>query len=110
MPIALTVARDGAEALDILRDENRMAKPFVILTDLNMSGMSGHELIEEIRSDEMLQDSVIFVLSSSRLAGDIRQAYQFNVAGYLTKQSPGDALKRNVQLVFDYCAASNLPC
>ena len=43
--IPLTLARDGSEALEILRGEDGLKKPFIILTDLNMPGMSGHELI-----------------------------------------------------------------
>ncbi len=105
----LSVARDGAEALDILRGKKPASRPFVILTDLNMPGMSGHEMISKIREDEELRDSVIFVFSSSRLAGDIRAAYRHNVAGYLTKHAPAAELARSVHMVFDYCDAVQLP-
>ena len=106
--VPLTVARDGREALQLLR-EGGVERPYVILTDLNMPGMSGHEMIDEIRGDEDLKHSGIFVLSSSRLAGDIQRAYENNVAGYLTKQVPAEELSRNVGMVFDYCAAVHLP-
>ena len=106
--VPLAVARDGAEALDLL-STGSVARPFVILTDLNMPGMSGHELIEEIRSNEMLRDSVIFVLSSSQLAGDIGRAYRNNIAGYITKQAPVPDLTRKVNMIFDYCASVHLP-
>ena len=66
-------------------------------------------MIDEIRDDSTLKDSVIFVLSSSRLAGDIQRAYGKNVAGYLTKQVPADELTKNLALVFDYCASVHLP-
>lgn len=106
--ISITVARDGTEALEILRSEDTIRRPFVILTDLNMPGMSGYELIVEIRADELLQDSVVFVLSSSRLTGDIRRAYQYNVAGYLTKHASADDLKKSISMVFDYCNSVQL--
>lgn len=106
--VPLTVARDGKEALQLLR-EGDVERPYVILTDLNMPGMSGHEMIDEIRRDENLKHSVIFVLSSSRLAGDIQRAYENNVAGYLTKQVPAEELSRNIGMVFDYCASVHLP-
>ncbi len=105
----LVVARDGSEALEILRDGTAVKRPFVILTDLNMPGMSGHELLEELRSDEALKDSVVFVLSSSCLAGDIERAYRHNVAGYLTKRVPTRQLKRSVEMIFDYCDSVHLP-
>ena len=107
--VPLTVARDGAEALQILRAGEDVKRPYVILTDLNMQGMSGHEMIDEIRDDSALKDSVIFVLSSSRLAGDIARAYDKNVAGYLTKQVPANELTKHLSLIFDYCTSVHLP-
>lgn len=107
--VPLTVAFDGEEALEVLRDEKASDHPFVIVTDLNMPGMSGHELIEEIRSDELLKHSIVFVLSSSRLESDIEQAYRHNVAGYLSKQVPTNTLTKYVEMIFDYCAAVHLP-
>ncbi len=107
--VPLTVARDGREALEVLRDEKASDHPFVIVTDLNMPGMSGHELIEEIRSDDLLKHSIVFVLSSSRLEGDIERAYRQNVAGYLSKQVPTNTLTKHVEMIFDYCAAVHLP-
>lgn len=107
--IPMVVARDGSEALEILRDPKRIARPYVIVTDLNMPGMSGHELIAEIRVDEKLRDSVVFVLSSSGLIGDIRQAYSANVAGYLNKQANLAEMKKSFAMIFDYCVLVDLP-
>ncbi len=106
--VSLTVARDGSEALAILRDGSVAGVPYVVLTDLNMPGMSGHELIEEIRSDPTLAHNVIFVLSSSRLMGDIRRTYSHNVAGYLTKQEAPAEQKRQVNMILDYCTTVHL--
>ena len=107
--IPLTIARDGAEALEILRSRENASHTHVILTDLNMPGVSGHELIEAIRADAALANSVIFVLSSSRLTGDIRRCYGFNIAGYLTKQRPPRELEKDIMMIFDYCTSVHLP-
>lgn len=107
--VPLTVASDGLEALAYLREGRTVSRPYVVLTDLNMPGMSGHEMIEEIRADDDLKDSVVFVLSSSCLAGDIERAYRHNVAGYLSKQVPSDELNKRVQMIFDYCDTVHLP-
>ena len=107
--LPLVIARDGLEALDILRKGRAEGRHFVVLTDLNMPGMSGHEMIAEIRGDTTLSDLVIFVLSSSSLAGDIRRAYSQNVAGYLSKQGSIEQQKLNIAVVADYCRVVNLP-
>lgn len=107
--VPLAVARDGAEALKILRRGDNVRRPYVILTDLNMPGMSGHEMMEVIRADEELKDSVIFVLSSSRLEDDIDRAYEYNAAGYITKDAPTAELSESLRMIVDYCKAVHLP-
>ena len=62
------VAKDGQQALEILRGEKNGAEftpPFLVTLDLNMPRMNGFEFLEEIRKDYSLQRAVIFVLSTS---------------------------------------------
>ena len=64
----ITHAANGIEALKILRgDETQPAlkQPFLILLDLNMPKMDGIEFLEELRRDESLRESIVFVLSTS---------------------------------------------
>ncbi len=85
-------AKNGQEALDMLRGVNSQAKlprPFLILLDLNMPSMNGGEFLEAIREDEDLHDSVVFVLTTSKAEEDRTAAYQKNVAGYIVKDCAG---------------------
>jgi CheY-like chemotaxis protein len=104
----LVVARDGEEALEILSTEV-LTRPYVIVTDLNMPGMSGHELIERIRSTAKLCNSVIFVLSSSRLEEDIERSYTYNVAGYISKDVSSQELAASIQMLVTFCQSVHLP-
>lgn len=108
-PISLVVARDGEEALIKLRDGNSVHRPFVILTDLNMPGMSGYELVDEVRADTALKNSVIFVISSSSLSEDINRAYENFASGYIKKEMQPDQMVRSMELVFDFCETACLP-
>ena len=86
----ITVARNGIEALAVLRGIAGHAtplQPYLILTDLNMPQMNGLEFLRELRQDPQLRQSIVFVLTSSALEEDKRAAYEQQVAGYLLKAS-----------------------
>lgn len=107
--INLVVARDGEEALSLLREGEDVVRPYVILTDLNMPGMSGYEFVDEIRADSNLKDSVVFVISSSTLPEDVKRAYMNFASGYIKKDMQPEQMIRSLQLVFDFCEIVSLP-
>lgn len=82
----ITRARDGIEALELLRDPERQPRPpFVIILDLNMPRMNGQEFLAELRADSSLKGLPVVVLTTSDRRADIEQAYSNQVSGYLTK-------------------------
>ena len=82
----LRLARDGAEALQALRGCTQPAETdLLVLLDLNMPGMNGHEFLAELRADVEFRKTIVFVLTSSNHERDIRMAYEQNVAGYFLK-------------------------
>lgn len=112
LDVPLLIARDGSEALRILRMHAATASsasPIVIVTDINMPGLSGHELIEEVRRDPSLSGAVVFVLTSSDLQSDIKRAYDRQVAGYIVKSDDGNRMQEGVQMLVHFCRAVSLP-
>ncbi len=94
------IAHDGVEALDILRaaaDANGTLPPFIVLLDINMPRMNGHEFLEQVRSDPTLHQVVIFVLTTSNLPEDVRRATDQDVAGYVIKENPYESLAKNLE-------------
>lgn len=84
----LVVAGDGVEALDYLRGTGGkppLARPYVILLDLNMPRMSGQEFLRELRDDPDHRDAVVFALTSSKDERQKEDIYGFKVAGYFVK-------------------------
>ncbi len=82
------VVGDGVEALRFLRRHSpheRAPRPDIILLDLNLPRMDGKELLAEIKSDELLLDIPVVVLSSSASLDDINYAYRHQAACYITK-------------------------
>src|SRR5271168_4913831 len=85
-------AKDGIEALERLRGDNGQQKvnhPLLVLLDLNMPRMGGIEFLEELRRDPILQNTLVFVMTTSSLAEDRARAYAKNVAGYILKYRAG---------------------
>ena len=84
----MVVAKNGLEALDILRGVNGgepLRWPYVVLLDLNMPKMNGLEFLDAVRKDAKLRNIPIVILTSSSREEDICESYKNQVAGYITK-------------------------
>jgi len=101
-------ARDGVEALELLRS-SAVARPYMILLDLNMPRMGGLEFIAEVRQDPRLSNSVVFVLTTSKSDEDLSAAYRSHVAGYIVKSEIGDSFGNLVQMLDAYWQIVELP-
>lgn len=91
----ITRARDGVEALNIIRGEcgcTKPSKPFVVMLDLNMPRMGGIEFLDEIRADETLRSTLVFVVTTSDYHADVRSAYSRMVCGYFLKPDTADEM------------------
>lgn len=82
------VVEDGVEALAFLRGEGRYAgarRPDLILLDLNLPRKNGHEVLAEIKSDPVLMQIPVVVLTTSRAEADVLQAYGLHANCYVVK-------------------------
>ena len=59
----------------------------LIMTDLNMPNIDGFEFIEKLQNDEMYMDIPIIVMSSETRDNVIKRLNQYNIEGYLPKES-----------------------
>ncbi len=74
-------AQNGIEALNKLK----VIRPDVILVDIKMPVMDGHQLIRAIRDDERLKHLPIVVVSANALASEKQQTMKLGVDRYLCK-------------------------
>ncbi|OUR95926.1 two-component system response regulator [Gammaproteobacteria bacterium 42_54_T18] len=108
----LVRAKDGVDALEYLRGENgkdKIAKPFMVLLDLNMPRMNGIELLQTMRMDDELKDSIVFVLTTSATDKDKVAAYDNNVAGYIVKSDIESSFLEVIELLDCYWKIVALP-
>jgi CheY-like chemotaxis protein len=100
------VARDGVEALEML---GKLARPFLIITDINMPRMNGIEFLRNVRASKDYHDSIVFVLTTSNDEEDKIAAYNLNVAGYMLKSDMGTSFTRAIALVENYWKIVEFP-
>ena len=101
-------AVDGIDALEKLRS-GKIDRPYIILLDLQMPRMNGIEFLEELRKDESLSDSVVFVLTTSKDEQDIVSSYENHIAGYFVKEEPGEGFLSIIELLDGYWRLAHLP-
>jgi two-component system, chemotaxis family, response regulator Rcp1 len=79
---------DGEAALAFLRRHppfEDAPRPDLVLLDLHLPGMDGHEVLTRIKTDERVRSLPVVVLSTSDVARDISGAYERHANGYVKK-------------------------
>ncbi|PTX57612.1 response regulator receiver domain-containing protein [Litoreibacter ponti] len=108
---ALVRAHDGLEALDILKErhcETKIEDPFVILLDINMPRMNGHDFLEALRHEEGLRKSRVVVITTSDDPRDIDRAYERQACGYVVKPVGTSEMRETIDTLnrfWDICEA-----
>jgi len=89
IPHRLYTAFNGEEALDLLLGRNGAEAlrplPEVILLDLNMPRMNGHEFLAELRANPEFQDIPVFITTTSGMDLDRLNTQNLGVSGYILK-------------------------
>lgn len=81
-------AKDGQEAWEMLTkagEHKDAIRPDIIILDIKMPRMDGHELLEKIRANEELKTIPVVMMTTSDAEKDRLLAYQNNVNSYLVK-------------------------
>jgi len=74
-------AANGKEGLEKAISE----KPDLILLDLNMPVMNGHEMLERLRNHPDLKDTPVIMLTALCEAQDIATVSSYGISDYITK-------------------------
>ena len=88
------IARDGQEALDILKTNF----PDVIILDIMMPMVDGFATLEQIRKDDNLQHTKVMFLSAKNKESDIEKGLALGADAYMTKPF---SIKKVVEKVED---------
>ena len=114
-PHRLHVVSDGAEALDYLLARGRHADrdpaglPALVLLDLNLPRLDGHEVLQAIRAEDATRRLPVVVLTTSIEPSDVDRAYAVGANSYLQKPVEFDRFVDVVRHISRYWLGINLP-
>jgi len=109
------VARDGVEALEFMfggassGDERVPARPKVVLLDLKLPRLTGHEVLKRIKDDPRTRGIPVVVLTSSSEAKDVTQTYQVGANSYIIKPVDFEQFTESIRGIGRYWLEINHP-
>ena len=90
-------ADDGSSALPVLQNGNFD----FLITDWNMPGMQGIDLLKAVRSDEKLVNLPVLMVTAESKRDQIVEAAQAGVNGYIVKPFTAATLKEKIEKIFE---------
>jgi len=90
-------ADDGTTALPMLRSGDYD----FLVTDWNMPGMTGIDLLKEVRSDSKLVGLPVLMVTAEAKRDQIIEAAQAGVNGYVVKPFTAQVLKEKIDKIFE---------
>ncbi|MBK8186010.1 MAG: chemotaxis response regulator CheY [Cellvibrio sp.] len=90
-------ADDGQTALPMLKNGDFQ----FLVTDWNMPGMTGIDLLKAVRADEKLSTLPVLMVTAEAKRDQIIEAAQAGVNGYVVKPFTAQALKEKIDKIFD---------
>lgn len=111
--INVLVLQDGNEALDFLfakgkyinRDESEL--PRLILLDLKLPKLNGHEVLKEIRSNKVTSHIPVVILSTSTEENDVNLSYELGSNSYIHKPIAYEEFCSVVEEIGEYWLNTN---
>jgi CheY-like chemotaxis protein len=104
--------RNGEECRSFLRREapyEKAQRRDVVLLDLKLPRMDGHEVLDAIKSDESLKRIPVVVLTTSETEIDRVRAYDANVNSFLVKPLDFGQFRQMIENLELYWAVWNRP-
>jgi len=111
---SVKVAKNGEEALAYLNGEGQYADrgqfplPDMVLLDLKMPGIDGHEVLRRVKETDRLKRLPIIILTSSRDEGDRAISYDNGANSYLLKPVSFIDFLDVVKKISDYWLTLNI--
>ena len=110
----IDVVKTGQEALDYMfregkyKDRDKTLQPDIILLDLKLPGIDGHEVLQRIKQTERLKRIPVIILTSSKEEGDLALSYDIGANSYLVKPISFEGFINIARNIGDYWLSLNV--
>jgi CheY-like chemotaxis protein len=98
----ISVVRDGEKAIRFLEKEKEYAdQPALdlVLLDINLPKKNGHEVLNEIKTNENLRHIPVIMWSTSLSNEDVKRSYRYYANCYITKPDNIDSFYKAVRTI-----------
>lgn len=105
-------AEDGVFALNLLRGDNgteKISGEVMVFLDINLPRMGGLDFLKELRADETLKSTMVYVMTTSESNEDLVNTAKFDIAGYIVKSDAEGGLREALDEVDFYWTIAGLP-
>ncbi|MEK7099871.1 MAG: response regulator [Patescibacteria group bacterium] len=94
----VTAFSKGEELLEALRTK---PAPDALLLDIVMPGLSGFDILETIRKEQLAATAKIIILSNQGQDADLNRAKEFKADGYIIKASaiPSEVFAETIKII-----------
>jgi two-component system response regulator len=112
--VDIAVVEDGVEALEYLTctghyEGRPQTLPQVVLLDLKLPRMDGHEVLQNIRSHPRLKHLPVVILTSSLEEEDLANSYERGANSYVRKPVDFDDFSTVAERLGEYWLELNRP-
>lgn len=105
--VKVSTSLSGPAALEFMRD-SRNARPDVVVLDINMPGLSGFEVLAQMKDDPRLVAIPVVMLSTSSNPRDVAQAYTLHASSYLVKAHDFQQFVQQIEAFIMYLRQTRL--
>ncbi len=112
----LVHVKDGETALEFIFATGRFAgnrdagcPPKIILLDIQMPKVNGIEVLQKIKSHEILKATPVIILTSSKEDPDIRKCYELGANSYIVKPVNFEGFAEAIKNLGFYWLLTNQP-
>jgi len=90
-------ASSGDRALELARER----RPRIAVLDIGMPGLDGLEVLERIRADDALKETIVLLLTAKAQESDVRRGFDSGTDAYIKKPFSPSELSARVRALLD---------